>query len=95
MVRSACNGGVPYYLPHPLTDGTEGADKDARDLRDMQIQGRLRDHGEELLHSWKIGQFEKHTKVRHLLMHHAHDVDSPPPMAFGHITYCRVLAVSF
>lgn len=40
----------------------EGADKDARDLRDMQIQERLRDHGDQLLDSWKIGQFEKHTK---------------------------------
>ena len=57
-----CTHTHPTYPSNSLT---EGADKDACDLRDMQIQERLRDHGEELLDSWKIGQFEKHTKVRH------------------------------
>lgn len=62
MVSTSSAHTHPTYPSNSLT---EGADKDACDLRDMQIQERLRDHGEELLDSWKIGQFEKHTKVRH------------------------------
>lgn len=43
-----------------------GGSKDARDMREMEMERRLR-AGEELTGSWRnLGAFEKHTKVRTL-----------------------------
>ena len=44
----------------------ESADRDAMDLRDMAVERRCRDGVDTDRGFWKIGDFEKFTKVRDL-----------------------------
>lgn len=43
----------------------EGGDKDARDLREMVVERRLRE-GKEVSNQRRLGGFERHTKVGQL-----------------------------
>ena len=47
---------------NPLWDAADGGDKDARDMRDMEMERRLRE-GKDTVPWTGLAGFEKHTKV--------------------------------